>query len=206
MLGSSLEMNALITYVKQRKDRCNINPPRSNIFVKISQTDKNKFIKIRRLPGFLWKSKKTISKPNLEAIVSKNFGGPFFNQLHDLRSDSTFKKSFLNVLMESIFRFLCVFISKCMKKRTLSIMFYSLSAGYNQGWKYRLVIDNRYYSLCFSVIDCRTCFAFNAFYRLSPFLCFLLTVYRLVESLNFTFVFVESAWAFIVSLMLYCSL
>ena len=48
------------------------------------------------------------------------------------------------------------------------------------GWKYRLLI---YY--------CR-CFAFNFFYRLSPFLCFLLTCYRLVESLYFTFVLVES--------------
>ena len=64
--------------------------------------------------------------------------------------------------------------------------------GRSQGWKYRLVIDKRYYILCFSVIDYRRCFAFNVFYRLLPFLCFLLTFYRLAESLNFTFVFVES--------------
>ena len=62
----------------------------------------------------------------------------------------------------------------------------------NQGWKYQLVIDNRYYILCFSVIDYRRCFAFNCFYRLLPILCFLLTFYRLVESLTFTFVLVES--------------
>ena len=62
-----------------------------------------------------------------------------------------------------------------------------------QGWKYRLVIDNRYYILCFSVIDYRRCYAFNFFDRLLPILCFLRTYYRLVESLNFTFVFFESA-------------
>ena len=65
--------------------------------------------------------------------------------------------------------------------------------GYFQGWKYRLVIDNRCYILCFSVTDYRRCFAFNLFYRLLPLLCFSLTCYRLVKTLNFTFVLVESA-------------
>ena len=64
---------------------------------------------------------------------------------------------------------------------------------HTQGWKYRLVIDNRYYILCFSAIDYRRCFAFNFFYRLSRFLCVLLTFYRLIKSLHFTFVLVESA-------------
>ena len=64
---------------------------------------------------------------------------------------------------------------------------------FEQVWKYRLVIDNRYYILNFSVIDYRRCFAFNFFYRLSLFLCFLLTCNRLVESLYFTFVLVETA-------------
>ena len=74
--------------------------------------------------------------------------------------------------------------------------------GYAYGWKYRLVIDNRNYILCFSAIDYRRCFAFNFFYRLSAFQCFLLTFYRLVESLNFTFVLVESAYAYFVSFLL----
>ena len=77
-----------------------------------------------------------------------------------------------------------------------------LMVGYWQGWKYRLVIDNRYYILCFSAIDYRRCFAFNYFNRLSPFQCFLLTFYRLVESLNFTSVLIESASAYIVSFLL----
>ena len=54
-------------------------------------------------------------------------------------------------------------------------------------------ICSRYYILCFSAIDYRRCFAFNFFYQLSSLLCLLLTFYRLVESLNFTFVRVESA-------------
>ena len=43
----------------------------------------------------------------------------------------------------------------------------------DQGWKYQLVIDNRYYILCFSVIDYRRCYAFNFFidYRLFYAFC-----------------------------------
>ena len=76
-----------------------------------------------------------------------------------------------------------------------------LSIFRHQGWKNRFMIDNRYYIPCFSVIDYCRCFALNFFYRLSPFVCFLLTWYRLVESLNFTFVLVESAVAYIVSFL-----
>ena len=42
-----------------------------------------------------------------------------------------------------------------------------------QGWKYRLVFDNRYFILCFSAIDYRRCFAFDFFidYRLFCAFC-----------------------------------
>ena len=63
----------------------------------------------------------------------------------------------------------------------------------SQGWKHRLVIVYRYYIPCFSVIDYGRCFAFNFFYRLLPFRCYLLTCYRFLEPLNFTFVLVEFA-------------
>ena len=62
-----------------------------------------------------------------------------------------------------------------------------------QGWKYRLVIDNRYYILCLPVIDYRRLLAYNFFYQLSPILCLLLTFDLLVESLYITCVFVEYA-------------
>ena len=78
-----------------------------------------------------------------------------------------------------------VFKPNVSQKRNRRLRFNA--ALYEQGWKYRLVIDNRYYILCFSAIDYHRCFAFNFFYRLMPFLCSLLTFYRLAESLNFTF-------------------
>ena len=83
----------------------------------------------------------------------------------------------------------------------IKIIFYLRFYRIWQGWIYRLVIDNRYFIRCFSAIDYRRCFAFNFFYRLSPFLCFLLTFYRLVESLNSIFVLVESDKANIVSFL-----
>ena len=49
------------------------------------------------------------------------------------------------------------------------------------GWIFRLVIDTTFFAFLF--IDHRRLFAFNSFYLPSPFLCFLLTCYRLVKSL-----------------------
>ena len=67
-----------------------------------------------------------------------------------------------NFRLEAKQRILCCFASlRCCK----------------QGWKYRLVIDNRCFIIYFSAIDYRRCFAFNFFYRLSPLLWFLLTFY-----------------------------
>ena len=60
-----------------------------------------------------------------------------------------------------------------------------------QGWKYRLVIDTTFLAFLLLIITDALLSIF--FYQSSPFRCFLLTVYQLVESLNFTFVLVESA-------------
>ena len=75
-------------------------------------------------------------------------------------------------------------IVKCMQYGVSTFSSYQQSSSHlNQGLDISIAIDNRYYVLCFSAIDYRRCFAFNFFYRLSPFLCFLLTRYRLIESL-----------------------
>ena len=68
-----------------------------------------------------------------------------------------------------------------------------------QGWKYRLVIDITFFAFLLSIIANAFCFQF---FVLSPLLCFLLTCYRLVESLYFTFVLVESALVYIVLFLL----
>ena len=60
----------------------------------------------------------------------------------------------------------------------------------DQGWKYRLVIDTTFSAFLLSIIADPL---LSFFYQLSPFLCFWLTSYRLVESLYITFVLVESA-------------
>ena len=62
-----------------------------------------------------------------------------------------------------------------------------------QGWKYQLIINNRYYILCFFGTKYRRLIVFNFFYRLSSFLCFLVTFCQLAKSLYFAFVFAESA-------------
>jgi len=54
--------------------------------------------------------------------------------------------------------------------------------GSNQGWKYRLVIDSRYYILCFSVIDYHKLFALNFFLLIIAY--FMLFAYILSISLN----------------------
>ena len=91
---------------------------------------------------------------------------------------------------------------KSTKNVVFSILFRQMGRGcspsgyataVDQGRKYRLVFSSRYCILRFSVIDYRRLFALNFFYRLLLFLWFLLTDYRVVESLYFTFVLIESA-------------
>ena len=58
---------------------------------------------------------------------------------------------------------------------------------YKQGWKYWLVIDNRYFILCFSAIDYRRCFALNFFDQSSPFSMLLLYILSIVRVFKLLF-------------------
>ena len=89
-----------------------------------------------------------------------------------------------------------LYFNKLMEeRRTLALVY---SHGCVQP---RLEISiNRYYILFCYRSSQILCFQF--FYRFLPFLCVLLTFYPLVETLNFTFVLVESAYAYIVSFLL----
>ena len=62
---------------------------------------------------------------------------------------------------------------------------------YNQDWKYRLVIDTKFFGFLLSIIADALLSIFSVDYRL--FYAFLRTCNRLVESSQFTFVLVESA-------------
>ena len=99
-------------------------------------------------------------------VVVKTTRLPFRTRRH-MDIAKTNLKSKINYEVEI---YSCSMGKKTRKKlATYSILYYTIVTTM-QGRKYRLVIDNRYYILCFSTIDYRRCFAFNFFYRLSPFL------------------------------------